>query len=70
MATELVSCNQKNMQLIREDIPVSKRLRMEFMVNTNKEYMVDARYIIRRNLSVRAHYDNDMGIGLGANLNY
>ena len=70
MATVLVSCNQKNMQLIREDIPVSKRLRMEFMVNTNKEYMVDARYIIRRNLSVRAHYDNDMGIGLGANLNY
>jgi len=58
------------MQLMREDIPVSKRLRMGFMVNTDKEYMVDAKYIIKRNLSLRTHYDSDMGFGFGVNLNY
>ena len=58
------------LQLIREDIPISKRLRMGFMVNTDTEFMLDARYILKRNLSVRTHYDSDMGFGLGLNLNY
>lgn len=57
-------------QLMREDIPISKRLRMGFMVNTDTEFMLDARYILKRNLSVRTHYDSDMGFGLGLNLNY
>jgi hypothetical protein len=57
-------------QLMREDIPISKRLRMGFMVNTDKEYMVDARYIYARNVSIRTHYDSDMGFGIGASLNY
>ena len=58
------------LQLMREDIPVSKRLRMGFMVNTDTEFMLDARYILKRNLSIRTHYDSDMGFGLGLNLNY
>ena len=58
------------LQLMREDIPVSKRLRMGFMVNTDTEFMLDARYIIKRNLSIRTHYDSDMGFGLGVNFNY
>ena len=58
------------LQLMREDIPISKRLRMGFMVNTDTEFMLDARYILKRNLSVRTHYDSDMGFGLGLNLNY
>ena len=57
-------------QLMREDIPISKRLRMGFMVNTDTEFMLDARYILKRNLSVRTHYDSDIGFGLGLNLNY
>lgn len=57
-------------QLMREDIPISKRLRMGFMVNTDTEFMLDARYILKRNLSLRTHYDSDMGFGLGLNLNY
>ncbi len=68
--SEVYTDGKIRMQLIREDIPVSKRLRMGFMVNTDKEYMVDAKYIIKRNLSIRAHYDSDMGFGIGANLNY
>ena len=58
------------LQFERMDIPVSKRLRMSLMWNTDKEYMADLRYIIKRNLSVRTHYDSDMGIGFGVNLNY
>jgi len=58
------------LQLMREDIPISKRLRMGFMVNTDREYMFDAKYILKRNLSIRTHYDSDMGFGLGLNLNY
>jgi FtsP/CotA-like multicopper oxidase with cupredoxin domain len=57
-------------QLMREDIPVSKRLRAGFMVNTDKEYMVDLRYIITKNLGFRTHYDSDMGFGVGLSLNY
>jgi CopA family copper-resistance protein len=57
-------------QLERQDIPLSKRLRMGLMWNTDKEYMADLRYILTRNLSVRTHYDSDMGIGFGLNLNY
>jgi CopA family copper-resistance protein len=57
-------------QLERMDIPVSKRIRMDLMLNTDKEYMAGLRYIIRRNLSARTHYDSDMGFGLGVNLNY
>ena len=57
-------------QLERMDIPVSKRVRMDIMWNTDKEYMTGLRYIIKRNFSARAHYDSDMGFGIGAFLNY
>ena len=56
--------------LMREDIPVTKRLRAGFMVNTDKEYMVDMRYILNKNMGVRTHYDSDMGFGVGLTLNY
>jgi FtsP/CotA-like multicopper oxidase with cupredoxin domain len=56
--------------LMREDIPVSSRLRAGFMVNTDKEYMLDMRYIFTRNLGIRTHYDSDMGFGVGLSLNY
>ena len=58
------------MQLMREDIPVSKRLRMAFMVNTDKEYMAGFKYIVGKNFGITTHYDSDMGIGVGVNLNY
>lgn len=58
------------LSLMREDIPVSKRLRAGFMVNTDLEYMADLRYIFTRNLGVRAHYDSDMGFGVGVALTY
>jgi FtsP/CotA-like multicopper oxidase with cupredoxin domain len=57
-------------QLMREDIPITKRLRAGFMINTDKEYMVDFRYIVNKNIGFRTHYDSDMGFGIGLNLNY
>ncbi|MCH5690830.1 hypothetical protein LWM68_45335 [Niabella sp. W65] len=36
------------LSLMREDIPVSKRLRAGFMVNSDLEYMADLRYIITK----------------------
>ncbi len=57
-------------QLERMDIPVSRRMRMDVMWNTDKEYMAGLRYILSRNISVRSHYDSDMGIGVGLSLNY
>jgi FtsP/CotA-like multicopper oxidase with cupredoxin domain len=58
------------LQFERMDIPVSKRIRMDLMWNTDKEYMAGLRYIIKRNFSVRTHYDSDMGFGFGLTLNY
>ena len=57
-------------QLGREDIPVSRRLRAMIMINTDKEYTTGLKYIFTRNLGVTTHYDSDMGIGFGVNLNY
>lgn len=58
------------LSLMREDIPISKRLRAGFMVNTDLEYMVELKYVINKNMGIRTHYDSDMGLGIGLSLNY
>lgn len=58
------------LQLMREDIPLSRRLRGGFMVNSDLEYMLELRYIISKNFGIRTHYDSDMGFGVGLSLNY
>jgi CopA family copper-resistance protein len=57
-------------QLGRQDIPVSKRLRFDIMVNTDKEYMAGFRYIVTKYFSLSTHYDSDMGLGGGLTLTY
>jgi len=57
-------------QLMREDIPISKRLRFQFMLNTDKEYMAGFRYIATKYLGLSTHYDSDMGYGAGLTLSY
>ncbi len=57
-------------QLGREDIPISKRLRANFMINTDKEYAAGARYILTKYISLSSHYDSDMGLGGGLTLTY
>jgi hypothetical protein len=57
-------------QLSREDVPLTKRLRFNFMANTDKEYMAGFRYIVTKYFSFSTHYDSDMGFGAGVTLNY
>jgi len=57
-------------QLSREDIAISKRLRFNFMVNTDKEYMVGFRYITTKWLALSTHFDSDMGLGAGVTVTY
>ena len=68
--SEVFTDGNVRLQLFREDIPVSKRLRGMFMLNTDKEYMVGLDYIFTRNLRTRLHYDSDMGLGFGLTLSY
>ncbi len=58
------------LQLMREDIPLTSRLRLSFMLNTDKEYMVGLRYIMTKYVSVSTHYDSDMGFGAGMTFSY
>ncbi len=58
------------LQIGREDIPVSKRLRASLMLNSDKEYMLGTRWILTRYWSLSSHYDSDMGIGAGVTFNY
>jgi len=67
---EIFSDGNVRLQLERNDIPLTSRLRMNLMWNTDKEYMGGLRYIITRNMGITTHYDSDMGFGVGASLNY
>jgi hypothetical protein len=57
-------------QLSREDITITKRLRFNIMVNTDKEYMAGFRYIATKYFSLSTHYDSDMGLGAGITITY
>ncbi len=57
-------------QLSREDLAVTPRLRFNWMINTDKEYMAGFRYITTKYISLSTHYDSDMGIGAGITLTY
>ena len=70
LQAEMYTDGNLRLQFERMDIPVSKRIRMDLMWNTDREYMASLRYIIKRHLSLRTHYDSDMGFGIGAQLNY
>lgn len=57
-------------QLMREDFPLSPRIRLNMMGNTDKEYMGGLRYIVSKYLSLSTHYDSDMGYGGGITVTY
>lgn len=58
------------LQFMREDIPLSKRLRMALMYNSDFEYMAGLKYILTKKFSLSAHYDSDMGLGAGFTFSY
>lgn len=57
-------------QLERENIPLTPRLRMNLMANTDYEYTVGLRYIFSPYVSVSASYNSDLKWGAGVMLNY
>lgn len=67
---EVFSDGNIRFQLMREDIPLSRRLRFAFMVNTDKEYMYGLKYIVTKNFGLTTHVDSDMGFGAGLMLFY
>ncbi len=58
------------LQLTREDIPLTKRLRAWGTVNSDREYSAGLRYTITRYFSISSHYDSDMGFGAGLTITY
>ena len=57
-------------QITRDDIPITQRLRLSGTVNSDLEYSVGARYIATKYISVSTHYDSDMKLGAGLTLTY
>jgi hypothetical protein len=55
---------------MREDIPVSEAHTSCIYGYTDKEYMAGFKIYCRKNVSFTTHYDSDMGIGFGVNVNY
>ncbi|MDZ4759043.1 MAG: multicopper oxidase domain-containing protein [Bacteroidota bacterium] len=70
LESEIFSDGTFLIQIKRDDIPISKRLRMHFMLNTDKEYMIGIQYVANKNIAIRTHYDSDMGFGAGVNVTY
>jgi hypothetical protein len=58
------------LQLSREDVPITRHLRFNLMINSDKEYMVRFRYTITKYFSLSTHYDSDMGLGAGLTIIY
>jgi len=58
------------LQMMREDIPLSKRFRMNLMWNSDMEYMAGLKYVFGKNMALSAHYDSDMGLGAGFTFTY
>lgn len=58
------------LELSREDIPISRRLRGNFTINSDGEFSSGLRYILQKWLSVSGNYDNEMGWGAGITLTY
>lgn len=58
------------LQLSREDVALSKRLRFDAMWNTDKEYQLGFRYILTKRLQLSGNYYNHYGFGAGLTFNY
>ena len=57
-------------QLEREDIPLTSRLRMDMMANTDKEYRVALSYIITPYIGITGSWSNEMKWGAGVKISY
>jgi hypothetical protein len=58
------------LQISRDDIPVTSRMRLRAAVNSDREYTIGARFIVTKYISVSTHYDSDMKWGGGLTITY
>ncbi len=58
------------LELSREDIPLSRRLRGNFSINSDGEFSTGLRYIVQKWLSFSGNYDKEIGWGAGVTLTY
>lgn len=58
------------LELGREDIPVSPRIRGNFKINSDKDFTGGLRYILQKWLSLSGNYDREMGFGAGLTFTY
>jgi len=58
------------LQIERDDIPITTRLRLRGLYNSDGEYTVGAKYILTKYLALSSHYDSDMGWGGGLTFTY
>jgi FtsP/CotA-like multicopper oxidase with cupredoxin domain len=58
------------LQLMREDMVITPRIRLHYMFNSDYEYMVALKYIVHKNIGIITHYDSDMGVGVGFEVSY
>ncbi|WP_228414786.1 multicopper oxidase domain-containing protein [Chryseobacterium sp. G0201] len=58
------------LELSREDIPISRRIRGNFSLNSDGEFTTGLRYIVQKWFSISGNYDNEMGWGAGLTLTY
>lgn len=58
------------LELSREDIPISRRIRGNFSLNSDGEFTTGLRYIVQKWVSISGNYDNEMGWGAGVTLTY
>lgn len=58
------------LELGREGIPLSPRMRGNFSVNSNQEYDFGLKYILQKWVSVSTNYDSEFGFGAGLTFMY
>ncbi|NML66611.1 multicopper oxidase domain-containing protein [Hymenobacter sp. RP-2-7] len=58
------------LQLEREGLPLTSRLRCDLRVNTDREYTVNPYYILGKYVALSGSYDSDYGWGAGLRIIY
>ena len=58
------------LELGREGIPISPRIRGSFAVNSDKEFDFGLKYILQKWVSVSTNYDSEFGFGAGLTFMY
>ena len=58
------------LELGREGIPISPRIRGSFAVNSDKEFDFGLKYIVQKWVSISTNYDSEFGFGAGLTFMY